>query len=88
MGYPPTDAAPATPTVAPARAKVVTNNDNSRQRTLFEGLVSDARKFIQNNYPRAHVEPPNQDPGVPDVKLVHSDGSAETYHAEQGWSKA
>lgn len=73
---------------APARAKVVTNNDSSRQRTLFEGLVSDARKYIQNNFPRAHVEPPNQDPGVPDVKLVHPDGSAETYHADNGWSKA
>lgn len=85
MGYPET--APAE-TPAPARAKVVTNSDPSRVRTVFEGLVSDARKFIQNNYPRAHVEPGNSDPGTPDVRLVHPDGSAETYHAETGWSKA
>ena len=85
MGYP--DNTPAA-TPEPARAKVVTNNDPSRIRTIFEGLASDARTFFQNHYPRAHVEPGNQDPGTPDVKLVHPDGSAETYHADNGWSKA
>ncbi len=68
------------------RAKVVSNTDPSRVRTVFEGLARDARKFVRDNFPLPHVEPPNQDPGVPDVKLVHEDGTEETFHADDGWN--
>jgi hypothetical protein len=68
--------------------KVLSNSDPSRIRTLFQGLEKDARAFIESHYPRAHVEPPNQDPGVPDVKLVSPDGAEDTYHAEDGWASA
>jgi hypothetical protein len=66
--------------------KVLSNSDPSRIRTLFQGLEKDARAFIESHYPRAHVEPPSQDPGVPDVKLVSPDGAEDTYHAEEGWA--
>jgi len=55
-------------------------------RTLFQGLEKDARRFVENNFPRAHVEPPSQEPGIPDVQLVSPSGAEETYHAEDGWS--
>lgn len=70
---------------APKLWKVLSNSDPSRIRTLFQGLEKDARAFIESHYPRAHVEPPSQDPGVPDVKLVSPDGVEDTYHAEDGW---
>jgi len=65
--------------------KVVTNNDLSRVRTLFAGLEKDARDFIARNFPRPHVEPPSQEPGVHDVKLVGPNGEEDLYHADEGW---
>jgi hypothetical protein len=58
-----------------------------RLRTLFEAPEKDARTYIERNFPRAHVEPPNQEPGIPDVHLVADDGSTHTYHAENGWTE-
>lgn len=69
-----------------SRATVVSTNP-SRARVLFEGLEEDARKFVQDNFPRAHVEPGmTVEKAVPDVHLVKDDGSKEEYHAETGWS--
>ena len=70
----------------PARARVV-QQTTGRARVLFEGLAEDARKFVQNNFPRPHVEPPGAPVGnaVPDVVLVHDDGTKENYHADDGW---
>jgi hypothetical protein len=73
-------------TEQPAQYKVQSNNNPSRVRTLFQGLEKDARRFIENNFPRPHVEPGTNDEAVPDVALVAPDGSKETYHAEDGWS--
>jgi hypothetical protein len=66
--------------------RVVTNTPGTRTRLLFEGNEADARTYVQNNFPAAHVEPPSQDPGIPDVKLVHPTGKVETYHKHGGWS--
>jgi len=64
----------------------VIQETRDRTRTLFSGPEKAARLFIANNFPRAHVEPPNQDPGIPDVKLVGPNGNEDTYHAEDGWA--
>lgn len=66
----------------------VVTTATSRAKTLFSGLEKDARKFVENNFPRPHVEPPGHptDPGQADVKLVGPGGQTETYHAEDGWS--
>lgn len=60
----------------------------ARAKTLFSGPESAARRFIEQNFPRPHVEPPGHptDPGEPDVKLVGPDGQTETYHADDGWT--
>lgn len=66
--------------------KVLTNSDPSRVRTLFQGLEKDARAYIANHFPRPHVEPPSQDPGVHDVKLSGPGGVEDFYHADDGWN--
>ena len=69
-----------------SRAKVVSTNP-ARARVLFEGLEEEARRFVENNFPRAHVEPGTVvEQPVPDVELVKDNGSKETYHADSGWS--
>jgi len=72
--------------MADDRAKVV-STDPSRARVLYEGLVADAKQFVERNFPRPHVEPPGHpsDVPTPDVKLVTADGE-QTYHADTGWS--
>ena|ERR1700733_1334893 len=65
---------------------VVSNNDKSRTRTHFAGLEKDAREFVRRNFPRPHVEPPSQEPGIPDVKLVSPDGAEDTFHGDDGWA--
>ena len=64
---------------------VVSNNDSSRRRLHFAGLEKDARAFVERTFPRPHVEPPSQEPGVHDVKLVSPDGAEDFYHADHGW---
>jgi len=66
--------------------RVVTNTPGTRVRTLFEGPEEDARTYVRNNFPRAHVEPPSQEAGIPDVKLVSPNGKVETYHSHNGWT--
>jgi hypothetical protein len=72
----------------PARAKVVSNTVVGKVKTYFEGLEKDARTYVQNSFPRPHVEPPGHpsDPAVADVKLVKDDGTEATYHADNGWT--
>lgn len=60
--------------------------NNERARELFRGTERDARQFIADHFPRAHVEPPSQDPGIPDVKLVSPDKVEDTFHADHGWA--
>jgi hypothetical protein len=52
----------------PATTKVVTADD---KRVLFEGPDDDARIFVENNFPRPHIQPGvvSEGPAVPDVKL-------------------
>jgi hypothetical protein len=68
------------------RWRVVSNVPGQRTRTHFEGLEADARTYVQNNFPRAHVEPPSQEPGIPDVKLVGPGNKVEHYHSHLGWN--
>lgn len=53
-------------------------------RKLFEGLEKDARHFVENNFPRMHVQPGNESMDVkPDVTLHGPDGSTDTFNS--GW---
>lgn len=47
-------------------------------RTLFEGLEDDARVFVENNFPRPHIEAGGgHDEVSADVHLVSPDGVRE-----------
>lgn len=65
-----------------ARAKVI--NPDQPRHVLFEGLVSDAKKFVERNFPRPHGNSHDSEATYP-VQLVHTDGSTQTFHAEEGW---
>lgn len=67
-------------------------------RKLFEGLEDDARFFVEDNFPRVHVEPGSdygdQEPST-DAVLVHPGGNVSAgdgveyfYGADAGWSDA
>jgi hypothetical protein len=58
------------------------------RRVYFEGPEKEARKHVENNYPRVHVEPGSVygDEGPPpDVHLASSSGSKEYWNGEE-WS--
>jgi hypothetical protein len=62
-----------------ADAKVVdAKNEN---RVLFHGTDDAARDFVENNFPRHHVDPasPVMETAVPDVYLITSTGKKEQY---------
>lgn len=65
--------------------RVLNNTPGARNREHFAGNEEDARTFVQNNFPLAHVEPPSQESGIPDVKLVSPSGAVEHYHRHNGW---
>lgn len=65
--------------------RVLSNTPNARTREHFAGTENDARAFVHNNFPMAHVEPPSQEVGIPDVKLVSPTGQVEHYHRHSGW---
>ncbi len=49
-------------------------------RTLFEGLEEDAREWVENNFPRPHLEPQGGgDELKADVHLVSPDGTREHF---------
>lgn len=54
-------------------------------RTLFEGTEADVRAHVENNFPRAHVEPNNNygDEGPkPDVLVKAPDGGEHSFNGE------
>lgn len=71
---------------------VKTNPQNGqRPRVIFEGLERDARKFIENNFPRPHNEPgmPPLDGDEPltDVTLHNEGELVDHFHGpEVGWN--
>lgn len=70
-------------------AKVLTRAPGSEKhrRLVFEGTEKDARKYIENNYPRVHVEPGiPSDEFLPDAVFQDDSGNIEHYHGpEAGW---
>jgi hypothetical protein len=72
-----------------ADTKVVSaSNEN---RVLFHGTEDDARDFVEQNFPRHHVDPaaPTMEEPEPDVYLVGKSGK-EMYlgpEHEDGWVK-
>lgn len=52
-------------------------------RTLFEGIESDARLYLENNYPRVHVEPGSADDPTVNAVLVAPDGSLHAFDGEE-----
>jgi hypothetical protein len=60
----------------------------SKGRVAFEGLEKDARTFLENHYPRVHVEPGSADEPAPDASLKSPNGDVEHFHGpETGYVK-
>jgi hypothetical protein len=58
-------------------------------RTLFAGIEKDARTFIEQNFPRLHVEPGSysgEDGPAPDAVLVGADKSVQHFNGAD-WVK-
>lgn len=71
-------------------AKVV--DSRNQNRVLMRGTEEDARAFVEQNFPRHHVDPaaPVMDDPEPDVLLIGSSGQAEMYlgpESSGGWEK-
>lgn len=65
---------------------VVKAGDGRMARVVNAGPEDSMRKFIENNYPRLHVEPNSNVPPQPDAVLVSPSGDEEHFHgAEAGW---
>lgn len=70
----------------------VVRADNPRH-VLFSGLEKDARKFVQDNFPRRHVDAAVAGAVVnppADVHLVHANGDREHFlgvEEETPWQK-
>lgn len=57
-------------------AKVIRESDG---KVLFEGLESDARLHVEQNFPRVHAD-------TPEVRYEGDNGETATFH--DGWSDA
>lgn len=79
----------ASRTVKPWR--VVQQSGARVNRIVFRGLEHDARRYVQDHFPRPHVDEftANPDNPVHDVKLVAPNGTEEVYnsgtHDNGGW---
>lgn len=55
------------------------------KRVVFDGAEKDARKFLENNFPRLHLADNGSAP-EPDAQLTNDNGVAEQFHGpETGW---
>lgn len=74
-------------TQAPQASVLTTDRNNPRR--LFKGLAEDAREFVENHFPKLHVEPGTDygdDGPRADVEVVHESGKVERYHGDKaGW---
>jgi hypothetical protein len=77
----------ATKTKVTRPHRVVSQVGDKKGRKLFEGNEADARRFVEQNFPRTHVDDNtvNRDIPVHDVKLINPSGVEEVYHADTGW---
>jgi hypothetical protein len=59
-------------------------------RTVFEGPEEAAKTYVENNFPRVHVNPQNPaDEPTPDVVVTGGSGGDQSYWGpEEGWEKA
>jgi hypothetical protein len=69
----------------PKRVRVMAPNG---RRVLFEGNEKDSREYVQNNYPRVHVEPGNVygDDGPPADVHLDIDGDQEYWNGSE-WTE-
>lgn len=66
---------------------VQTNNDQAK--VLFEGTEADARAFVQQKFPRVHVEPGSlygEDGPKSDVAVVSPGGSVRNQKGVATWN--
>lgn len=61
----------------------VVRHRNGREAVIFDGNEDDARMFLQNNYPRVHVEPGSPDSGAPDALLKSPENDYSAYHGPE-----
>lgn len=59
--------------------KVSQSLPSGATRTLFAGTEEDARAFVENNFPRVHVEPGSGNDPKPDVTLTDPQGTETTF---------
>lgn len=72
--------------MAERQHEVRSKDAGGRVRVHFAGTEADARKHVENNFPRPHVEPGSlSDRLRADVHLLSPDGSVEEYHGDAGW---
>lgn len=58
------------------------------RKTFFEGTEEDARAYVENNFPRVHIEPGvnyGDEGPLPDVKLT-GPGNVEATFKGKNWS--
>jgi hypothetical protein len=48
----------------------VVQDVGGRTRTVFEGIKEDAERYINDHFPRVHVEPGSPNEPTPDATLV------------------
>lgn len=70
-------------TAVPVQWRVLPGDPTDR-RTHFNGTEDDARKYVEQNFPRAHGSGFDDDP-QPDVYVVSPEGIKHSFHAENGW---
>jgi hypothetical protein len=53
------------------------------KRTVFEGPLSDARTYVENNFPRLHVEPGSTGEPEPDAVIVAPNGTTTYWNGSE-----
>lgn len=66
----------------------VVRGEGRDQRTLFVGDETNARNFVETQFPRVHAEPGNDygpNGPTPDVSIIAPDSAVHTYHGPGEW---
>lgn len=65
-------------------AQVVTFiGESRRERVVFDGNEEDARTYLEQHFPRLHVEPGSPDEPAPDAVLVSETGTRSFYDGRE-----
>ena len=66
--------------------EVKSKDAGGRVRVHFQGNEADARRYVEQNFPRPHVEPGSVAERLyADVQLHSPDGTVQELHGDAGW---